>query len=68
MTSSPAISPVSVVMVGMMLGPLYLATYASVALVGSFVIGLIGNRLLRDQTRPVENCSGSVELLVVQDR
>lgn len=61
MTSSPAISPVSVVMVGMMLGSLYLATYASVAMIGSFLIGLIGNQLLRDRTRPVENFDAIVD-------
>lgn len=61
MTSSPAISPVSVLMVGMMLGPLYLATYVCVALVGSLLIGLVGNRLLRDQTRPVENFDAIVD-------
>ena len=53
MTSSPAISPVAVIMVGTMLGPWFLATYVSVALFGSFLIGLIGNRLLCTETRPV---------------
>ncbi len=53
MTSSPAISPVAVVMVGMMLGPTYLATYVGVALAGSFLIGVVGNRLLRRETGPL---------------
>lgn len=61
MTSSPAISPVSVIMVGMMLGPVYLITYMAVALVGSFLIGLMGNHLLRDKTRPVEDFDAIVE-------
>ena len=61
MASTPTISPVSILMVGMMLGPLYLATYVSVALIGSFLIGLIGNRLLRDQTRPVTNFDDIVD-------
>ncbi|MEM7456410.1 MAG: permease [Planctomycetota bacterium] len=67
MTSSPAISPVSIVMVGMMLGPLYLATYATVALLGSLLIGLIGNRLLRDQTRPVRDFDSIVEQVEEED-
>ena len=61
MTSSPAISPISIVMVGMMLGPLYLVTYAGVALTGSILIGLIGNRLLRDQTKPIRNFDAIVD-------
>ncbi len=67
MTSSPAISPVAVIMVGMMLGPLFLATYASVALVGSFLIGLIGNRLLRDETRPVTDFDAIVDQVEEED-
>lgn len=61
MTSSPAISPVSVVMVGMMLGPKYLATYLGVAVLGSSLIGLVGNRLLRDRTQPLENFDAIVD-------
>ncbi|MEL7336586.1 MAG: permease, partial [Planctomycetota bacterium] len=49
MTSSPAISPVSIIMVGMMLGPTYLVTYACVTLTGSCLIGLVGNYLLRNR-------------------
>ncbi|MEM9367160.1 MAG: permease [Planctomycetota bacterium] len=49
MSSSPAISPVSILMVGMMLGPLYLATYSSVAMIGSLLIGVIGNGILRNK-------------------
>ncbi len=67
MTSSPAISPVSVVMVAMMLGPMYMATYVSIALLGSFLIGLIGNRLLRDETRPVENFDAIVDRIEEED-
>lgn len=67
MTSSPAISPVSILMVGMMLGPLYLVTYASVALVGSLLIGLIGNRLLRDQTNPIRNFDSIVDQVEEED-
>lgn len=61
MTSSPAISPVAIVMVGMMLGPAYLATYACVALIGSLLIGLVGNRLLRDETRSVADFDAIVD-------
>ncbi|MEM6692533.1 MAG: permease [Planctomycetota bacterium] len=61
MTSSPAISPVSVIMVGMMLGPTYMATYLCMALVGAILIGLIGNRLLRDETSPVEDFDSIVD-------
>jgi len=53
MASAPVISPVSVLMVGMMLGPKFLVTYICVALFGSFLIGLFGNGLLPDKTRPV---------------
>lgn len=67
MTSSPAISPVAVVMVGMMLGPMYLATYAGVALIGSFLIGLIGNRSLRDQARPIADFDAIVERVEGED-
>ena len=67
MTSSPAISPVSVLMVGMMLGPKYLMTYIGVALFGSFLIGLIGNRLLRDETRPVSNFDAIVDRVEEED-
>ena len=67
MTSSPAISPVSVVMVGMMLGPMYLATYGGVALIGAFLIGLVGNRLLRDETRPVTNFNAIVNRVEEED-
>lgn len=67
MTSSPAISPVAVIMVGMMLGPVYLATYAGVALIGSFLIGLIGNRLLRDETSPVANFDNIVDQVEEED-
>ncbi len=67
MTSSPAISPVSVIMVAMMLGPMYLATYVIAALCGSFLIGCIGNRILRDQTRPVKNFDTIVERVQEED-
>lgn len=67
MTSSPAISPVSVLMVGMMLGLRFMATYICVALVGSFLIGLIGNRLLRDETQPVEDFDAIVEKVEHED-
>ncbi|HBE70040.1 MAG TPA: hypothetical protein DDW52_17985 [Planctomycetaceae bacterium] len=67
MTSSPAISPVAVLMIGMMLGPWYLATYAGVALAGSILIGLVGNRLLRDQTRPVTDFDSIVECVEEED-
>jgi len=68
MTSSPAISPVSIIMVGMMLGPVYLGTYACVALLGSFLIGLVGNRLLRDETRPVTDFDSIVDRVEEGDR
>lgn len=61
MTSSPAISPVSILMVGMMLGPMFLATYVCMALFGSFLIGWIGNQLLRDKVRPVKNFDSIVD-------
>ncbi|MBM3964538.1 MAG: hypothetical protein FJ308_05645 [Planctomycetes bacterium] len=67
MTSSPAISPVSLLMIGMMLGPLYLATYTSVAMLGSLGIGIIGNRLLRDPTRPVEDFDAIVDRVEKDD-
>ncbi|MEL6109229.1 MAG: permease [Planctomycetota bacterium] len=67
MTSSPAISPVSVVMVGMMLGPLFLVTYAGVALIGSVLIGVIGNRLLRDESRPVTDFDSIVDQVEQED-
>ncbi|MEM7559235.1 MAG: permease, partial [Planctomycetota bacterium] len=67
MTSSPAISPVAVIMVAMMLGPMYMATYVTVALCGSFLIGWIGNRVLRDQTRPVKNFDAIVERVEEED-
>ncbi len=67
MTSSPAVSPVAVIMVGTMLGPLYLATYVGVALLGSSLIGLIGNRLLCDETRPVSNFDAIVDRVDKED-
>lgn len=67
MTSSPAISPVAVVMVGMMLGPKYLATYVGIALLGSFLIGVVGNRLLRDETRPITDFGAIVDRVEEED-
>ena len=51
----------------MMLGSMYLATYVGVALIGSFLIGLIGNRLQRDETRPVTNFDAIVDRVEEED-
>ncbi|MEO1528394.1 MAG: permease [Planctomycetota bacterium] len=67
MTSSPAISPVSVVMVGMMLGPRFMLTFLGVAVVGSLLIGLIGNRILRDKSRPIGDFNRIVDQVESED-
>lgn len=47
MTSAPALSPVTVVLGLSLLGPALLASYATAVILGSCLIGLIGNSLLR---------------------
>ena len=48
MTSSPAISPVSVILGVAVLGPMLLGWYSFVAIAGALLIGLVGNRWLGD--------------------
>ncbi len=50
-----------------MLGPMFMVTYVGVALLGSFLIGLIGNRLLRDETCPVTNFDAIVDRVEEED-
>ncbi|MBU0639561.1 MAG: permease [Planctomycetes bacterium] len=47
MTSSPAISPVALVLVWQLLGVKFLMVYAAVTVGGAFLLGLLGNRVLR---------------------
>lgn len=47
MTSAPALSPVTIVLGLSLLGPVLLASYATAVILGSCLIGLMGNRLLR---------------------
>ena len=49
MTSAPALSPVTIVLGLSLLGPALLASYSVAVLFGSCAIGLIGNRILREQ-------------------
>ena len=50
MISAPAISPVSILLAFSLLGPTLASTYIIVVLIGSFLIGLAGNLLLKDDT------------------
>ena len=60
MTSAPALSPVTIVLGISLLGPALLTGYAGVVLLGSCVIGLIGNRLLRthNSLEPIQTSCG----------
>ena len=55
MTSAPALSPVTIVLGLSLLGPALLASYTAVVLCGSFLIGLIGNNLLRSWNAPSDS-------------
>lgn len=46
MASAPSISPVSLILGYSLLGPQFMITYVVIILVGSFLIGLLGNRFL----------------------
>ncbi|NLB62861.1 MAG: hypothetical protein GX801_01965 [Fibrobacter sp.] len=46
MTSSPAISPVSLILGISLLGPVFMAYYVGIVLVGSFILGFVGNKVL----------------------
>lgn len=47
MASAPAISPVSIILGFSLLGGKFMMIYISIVLIGSFLIGLIGNRILQ---------------------
>lgn len=54
MTSSPAISPVTLMLGWAVLGPALLGWYAAIAVGGAVLIGVVGNRLL-SRVRPAES-------------
>ena len=58
MTSTPILSPVLVALALSFLGVKLTVTFVSVAIIGSFFIGLIGNRLLTNTTilKPENSC------------
>ncbi|MEM9352306.1 MAG: permease [Planctomycetota bacterium] len=57
MTSSPAISPVTVVLGWAVLGPMLLGWYSLVAVVAAVVIGLVGNHWLGEVPEPAKTKS-----------
>lgn len=52
MTSSPAVSPVSLILGWCVLGPTFIGWYATLAVGGAIAIGVLGNQLLSDVNNP----------------
>jgi uncharacterized protein len=74
MTSAPAISPVAIIVGYSLLGLPLLAVFAITVVVGSLLLGVVGNRWLASGDRPVvvpaggANCSAGDDCCVVEKK